>query len=361
MKHVAVIGGGNGAHTLAADLAHRGYGVRMYELPEYIGNLSVLKETKTITITGILNVTSEIEFLTDDMAEVLEGVSYICVAVPSVAHDRLAEAMKGYVNQNQVMILYNGGCGSLIFRRVLGDDCPVMVETNNLPYDTRLTGPGTAYCSGVNPIKGAFFPANAADAHWDEVCAISPLTGTYEDVLECSLSLVNPSVHSGACVINMGHIEQEQVRGPFCMYEHFTPGAAKLDIAVDRERKAVGRALGYDLRPLEEFSGRSLDEDLNWKQLYMQMHGDPGLTCIGGPHTIWNRYMTEDCPNGLVPWTDLGKACGVPTPVMDGIIAIYTIVHERDWRTEGRTLKKLGLAGMSREEIKAFVKTGKKA
>jgi len=361
MKNVAVIGGGNGAHTLAADLVQRGYSVRMYELPEYIGNLSVLANTKKITVTGVMNFTSEIEFLTDDMAKALDGVSHICVVVPSVAHERLANVMKGIATKDQVMILYNGGCGSLIFRDILGEDCPVVVETNNLPYDTRLKGPAQVYCSGRNPIKGAFLPADAAAGHWDDVCAISPLTAAFEDVLECSLSLVNPSVHSGACVINMGHIEQEMVRGEFCMYEHFTPGCAKLDIAIDRERKAVGKAFGYHLCPLEEFSGRDLDKDLTWKELYMQMHGDPSLTCIGGPHTIWNRYMTEDCPNGLVPWSDLGKICGVETPVIDGIIAIYNIVHEKDWRACGRTAAKLGLAGMSKDEIKEYVKTGKKA
>lgn len=39
-KTIAIIGGGNGAHTMAADLAMRGYRIRMYEDSAFIGKLS---------------------------------------------------------------------------------------------------------------------------------------------------------------------------------------------------------------------------------------------------------------------------------------------------------------------------------
>ena len=41
-KTIAVLGGGNGAHALAGDLALRGYRVRMYEDKAFIGKLKVL-------------------------------------------------------------------------------------------------------------------------------------------------------------------------------------------------------------------------------------------------------------------------------------------------------------------------------
>ena len=34
---VAVLGGGNGAHATAVDLASRGWAVNMFELPEFTG------------------------------------------------------------------------------------------------------------------------------------------------------------------------------------------------------------------------------------------------------------------------------------------------------------------------------------
>ena len=355
---IAILGGGNGAHTMAGDLALRGYRVRMYEDAAFIGRLNVLQQTLTIRCRGLINGSGKIEMLTDDMAKAIDGVKFIAVVTPSNAHVAVAQKLKGLVKKEQVILIYPGGFGALEFKKVLGDECPVIVQTNNLPYDTRIEAPASIYCSGMSPVSVAMFPADADRAILEEVMDISPFDKVYEDVLESDLSLVNPSVHSGPCLINIGAIEQQALRGQFCMYEHFTFGAAKIDWAIDAERKDVGAALGYHLTPLEDFCEPK--GELKWQDIYQKMHGAPELTPITGPDTIWNRYLTEDCPNGLVPWSELGKLCGVPTPTMDAVISIYSLVHERDWRGIGIKLDTLGLEGMNVEEIRAYLKTGKK-
>ncbi|MBQ3533210.1 MAG: NAD/NADP octopine/nopaline dehydrogenase family protein [Oscillospiraceae bacterium] len=355
---IAILGGGNGAHTMAGDLALRGYRVRMYEDAAFIGRLSVLQQTLTIRCKGLINGSGKIEMLTADMAKAIDGVKFIAVVTPSTAHVAVAQKLKGLVKKDQVILIYPGGFGALEFKKVLGEECPVIVQTNNLPYDTRIDGPASIYCSGMSPVSVAMFPADADRAILDEVMDISPFDKIYEDVLESDLSLVNPSVHSGPCLINIGAIEQQALRGQFCMYEHFTFGAAKIDWAIDAERKAVGAALGYHLTPLEDFCEPK--GELKWQDIYQKMHGAPELTPITGPDTIWNRYLTEDCPNGLVPWSELGRLCGVPTPTMDAVISIYSLVHERDWRGIGIKLDTLGLDGMTAEEIRSYLKTGKK-
>ena len=358
-KNIAVIGGGNGAHTMAADLVNRGFSVRMFEQSAYMDKLETLCKTRKIHVSGVMNYTSEIEMITDDMAQAIEKATYIAVVTPSFAHEAIAEQMKGIIRKDQVIILYPGAFGSLIFRRILGDECPVIAETNNLPYDTRLKGPATVFCSGINPINVAFFPASAEDEYLEEIKQIVSIEYVYKDVLECGLSLVNPALHSGACLINMGHMEQPS-RGQFYMYEHFTPGAAKIDVVLDRERKAIGKAFGYNLRPIEDFAKIPQGEEIGWQRLYMQMHGDVALTPISGPDNIWSRYMTEDCPNGLVPWSALADAAGVETPTIDAVVTIYSHVHERDWWNIGRKLESLGLDGLTKDEILEYVATGEK-
>ena len=357
-KIIAVLGGGNGAHALAGDLALRGYQVRMYEDKAFIGKLKVLKETLTIHCTGLFEGDGKIEMLTDDMAAAIDGADYIAVATPSTAHTAIAEALKGKVKKDQHILIYPGGFGALKFACILGDECPVILETNNLPYDTRLTGPATVRIFGMSPVSIALFPADADRSFLPDVADISPYDKIYEDVLESDLSLVNPSVHSGPCLLNFGAIEQQDLRGKFCMYEHFTFGAAKVDLAIDAERKAVGAALGYRICSLEDFCEPK--KELRWEDIYQKMHGAPELTPITGPDSIWNRYLTEDCPNGLVPWSELGRHLGVPTPVMDGIISIYSVAHGRDWRKEGIDLKQMGLEGLSADQIRKYLKTGKK-
>ena len=359
MKSVAIIGAGNGAQTMAADLVSRGYAVRMFEQPEYIGKLKGLREEKTIRVTGMIDVTAKIDFLTDNMAEAIEGVKYILIVTPSYAHETIANQLKGIIKKDQVLVLYPGAFGALVFKTILGDECPVVAESNNLPYDTRLKGEAVAFCSGINPINMAFFPADAKDEYFDDINDFIPIQYCYRDVLECGLSLVNPALHSGACVINIGMMEQPS-RGGYHMYEHFTPGCAKLEIALDQERKAIGRALGYELRPIEDFAGKPEGHQITWKELYMQMHGDVSLTAISGPNDIWNRYLTEDCPNGLVPWVAIAELVGVEAPTMKAIITIYSHIHEIDWWKDGRKLDRLGLEGMTKEQVLEYVKTGKK-
>ncbi|MBQ7247691.1 MAG: NAD/NADP octopine/nopaline dehydrogenase family protein [Lachnospiraceae bacterium] len=355
---VAVLGGGNGAHTMAADLALRGYSVNMYEDERFIDRLSVLKETLTIRSTGVVSGTAKIDMLTSDIAKAIDGAKYVAVVTPSTAHIQVAEKLKGVIKKDQIILIYPGGFGALEFKKVLGDDCPVILQTNNLPYDTRLNGPASVVCTGKSPVSVAIFPANADRGFLSDIADISPYDRVYTDVLECDLSLVNPSVHSGPCLLNFGAIEQQDLRGKFCMYEHFTFGAARVDLAIDKERKAVGAAFGYEIRALEDFVEPR--GELTWQDIYMKMHGEPSLTPIIGPDSIWNRYLTEDCPNGLVPWSELGRLCGVPTPVMDGVISVYTVAHERDWRALGIKAEQMGLAGMTVEEIKEYLQTGKK-
>jgi opine dehydrogenase len=54
----------------------------------------------------------------------------------------------------------------------------------------------------------------------------------------------------------------------------------------------------------------------------------------------------------MVLFTDLARRLGVPTPVMDSIIELTSVVLERDLREEApRTLSSLGLEGLSDEQL----------
>jgi hypothetical protein len=48
----------------------------------------------------------------------------------------------------------------------------------------------------------------------------------------------------------------------------------------------------------------------------------------------------------------------VETPVIDGLIAITSAMLGRDFRAEGRTLAKLGLAGAGTDGLRRFTETG---
>jgi opine dehydrogenase len=81
----------------------------------------------------------------------------------------------------------------------------------------------------------------------------------------------------------------------------------------------------------------------------------PGFLGIGAQSQLDHRYLTEDVGYSLVFLTDLAARLGVPTPVIDSVITIASVVLARDFRAEGkRTLSTLGLDGMSAEELAAL-------
>ena len=356
---VAVLGGGHGAHAMAADLASRGFAVNLFEMPEFADGLRELFQTRTVHAAGVINGSFRLNKVTSDIGEAIDGVRYILVVTPAFAHDAYTRLLSGRVKSDQVIVVYPGAFAGLLFRTVFGDaDCPVVAEVNNLPYDARLAGPARVVIHGLNPVSIAFLPADRGAALIDEMRAIHPYEKVYSDVLEAGLSIVNPGVHAGPCLLSVTAIENSPKRS-FFLYEHgVTPGSCRINIQVDNERKQIGRLLGYRLTPIEDFTG--LSEGYTWQELYKSIHGNISLTPISGPHDVSSRYFTEDAPYGLVPWSNIGKAIGVATPVIDSIVNIYNVVTERDWWADGRTPGDLGLAGLSLEQIKSYVKTGER-
>ncbi len=66
----------------------------------------------------------------------------------------------------------------------------------------------------------------------------------------------------------------------------------------------------------------------------------------------------EDVPTGLIPMSAIGEAAGVETPAIDALIAIVRTMTGKDFLAEGRSLERLGLAGMDATQIRRTVDEG---
>ncbi len=358
-KKIAILGGGHGAHAMAADLINRGFSVNLFEMPAFKANLGRVFETRTIAAKGCIPGRFELDLVTDDIDDAIRGVRYILIVTPAFAHKDYAKLLHGRVDAaDQIIVLYPGAFAGLLFKTIMGDDCPLIAEANNLPYDTRLTGPAEVTIYGFNDINIAFMPAQPGAPEFERIQALHPFKRMYTDVLEAGLSIVNPAFHAGLCLFSINDIENWPKR-PFFLYEHgVTPASVKMNMVLDQERKAIGRVFGYALRPIEDFSG--MDEGYTWQELYKNIHGNISLTSISGPHDIDSRYLTEDAPYGLVPWSFIGRLAGVATPYIDAVVNIYNVIHETDWWRQGRNLDDLGLAGMTVAQILNYLQSGRK-
>ena len=61
-----------------------------------------------------------------------------------------------------------------------------------------------------------------------------------------------------------------------------------------------------------------------------------------------------------MPWTELARQIGVSMPYSEMIIDLFNALCGRDFRTEGITMGRLGLAGKNLDEIRKLVERGER-
>src|SRR5207247_8804593 len=140
-----------------------------------------------------------------------------------------------------------------------------------------------------------------------------------------------------------------------------TTGLTNMNATLHVERLAVARALGAQVPGIHAWlldtyglGGDSLAETLH--RLKHEPTGPYQWTPT--PPSLQHKYVIEDVPCGLVPMSSLGRAAGVATPVIDGLIALTSAMLGRDFRAEGRNLDALGLAGKTVAEIRSIADAG---
>ena len=336
MKTCTVLGTGNIAQTISVDMKAKGHEVRLFAPEETMYRIQDIADSGVISSEGELQERVKLDLVTSDNEKAVCGADYIFVCVPGNRHEEYGKLLKGHTTSDQIVFVFNACMAALIFKKIWGDDpnCPIFAESTIPPFSARRVAPGTVRLYERHLAPLAFFPADAAKAHFEQICEdVYEFPGVYEDVLECALSLINPTVHPGPCVVNMSNIEKPDFT--FYLYEHgFQPSGLKIDVLLNKERLAIGKAFGYEIHALEDFAG--VDSIDSWEPLYAMGHGTHALTSIAGPNDINYRYLTEDIPIDLVCWASLGDLVGIDTPIMDAVITLTGVAHETDWFVNGR-------------------------
>jgi opine dehydrogenase len=121
--------------------------------------------------------------------------------------------------------------------------------------------------------------------------------------------------------------------------------------AVDRERLALGTALGMNLTPVAEAFHRAGFGPAG--DFWSTINGSRMLTALRAPGQIETRWLTEDIPFGLATWALLGDQLSVETLVIDSLVTLASATLGRDFRSETRGLDALGLSQLSEEALRA--------
>ncbi len=223
-------------------------------------------------------------------------------------------------------------------------------------FASRSEGPAEAHIfRRKNSLPLAALPATRTRDVLDMLQEIYPQFIAAPNVLYTSLNNMGAVFHPALMLLNAGWIEATD--GDFEFYINgVTPSTARILERLDCERVTVATAMGIRAQTAQEWLARAYSA--HGENLNEAMHNNPGYRGISAPRTLRHRYIFEDIPYSLVPMAELGRRFGVDVVGMEAMIQLACMVHGTDYWHRGRTLARMGLAGLSVMEITRLVETG---
>lgn len=367
VKRAAVLGCGSGGMTMAVDLGLKGFKVNLFDFPEFSANLKMVEAKGSIEAYGNLEGKVEPDVMTTDMAEAVEGADAIFLTIRAYGAERFILEAARHMEPGQVIMNWSSYLAALrtyVGFKELAPEDTVLGEGAILPYFVKPTAPGVLNVFGVKAhLWAAAMPGNKTPLLMKAVKEFFPNCEAAVNVLYTSLTNPNLQVHVAPALLNTGF--WEKTGGDLEFYGTLmTPKVAHVMDLIDKERIAVGKALGLELLPKPEVL----------KMEYGQ-YGVKGETMYEvystfASHRSWRPGLSlddfaaktafgEDILYGYVFISDLGDQFDIPTQAIDTMVDLAEIVLQRDFWSEGASAESLGLGGMTAEQIVDYVMTGK--
>lgn len=349
---IAVLGAGHGGLAMAGHLALMGFEVNLYNRGEE--RLWGVKSSGGIELVGEVTGFGAIRTITTDMEEAISGANIIMVVVPAIAHRFMAENAAPFLRDGQIIVLHPGRTmGALEFRQVLNSlhiKADVIIsEAQTFIYASRAIGPAQVRIFGIkHSIPVASVRAHLIPLVIKQLRKFYPQFVPGDNIFKTSFDNIGSIFHPALCILNAGWIEDD---ANFQFYhEGATESVVHVLEQVDNERIAVAEALG-----IQAISARQwfyMAYSTAGKTLFEAMRKNPGYRGIMAPGTLKMRYIEEDVPCSLVPISSIGRMFSIPTPTIDALIHLASILNSTDYQVNGRTTQRLGIEHMSLRDLR---------
>jgi len=349
---IAALGGGNGAYAVAADLSEQGHEVRLWRrnaaaLSQKIRLLD-LRGTRDVDVSAASGI-----------AEAIRGAELIVIPGPATAQADIARAMAPHLEDGQVVFLPPGTFGAYVMAEIVrstGSRAEVTwAEAGTLPYLARKRGPAeVAITIRAVRLPTGVYPEKRSAAALETIRRAYPSVQSCGDALSGALMNAGPILHPPLILMNAAPLEH------FERWDIHNEGTQRSVRAVtdrlDAERIAVREALGY---PAPHFPLADHYTSDRW------MYGDAHQRLVDSGD--WreridlhaHRYMTEDTVLGLAFLASVARWAKCDAPLANGLLAVAGAILGRDLREGPRTLEALGLAGLSRAQMKELLRDGR--
>lgn len=358
-RKIAVLGGGHGAHTMAADLTLKGFDVNLCEAPEFEEGIRITLDRQAIDLIDARGEKHSVRLnlATTDFEEALRGVGYIMMAIPAIGCVKFFESILPHLQDGQTVIKWSANFSALSFAKMLKDKGIekdiTLAEAHTLPWGCRLVAPGTVQIMvWAHKLMLSALPAKNTGKIVQDVQEMYPVVPG-ENVLATTLNNLNPIVHPVGTILNAGWIDTAG-KNFFLYRDGTTLSIARGIKAVFEEVSHVAAAIGVKMLeyPEEDFWKKSTIMSTYFRAFFDK---DGAAAKISGPSSLTTRYITEDLPFGLVPIKKLALQFKVATPAMDAIITLASIINQTDYMKEGLSLEELGIAGLDPVALRGFL------
>ncbi len=361
---VTILGGGNGAFAAAADLTQKGYRVNLCDPFRDGENIRPIMDGRRVDFEGIWGSGhTTLNLVTPKIDEALKGVQFVMVICPCTAHAAIAGMLAPYLQEGTTVLLNPGHTGgALNFRQALSlagfSKSIVLGETNTLTYVARKADSQTVNVTNFNQnVYVAALPASNLSRLIEKTLRCYPDLQPQKTIIGTSMRNLNAMMHPPGMILSAAWIESTGGNLYF-YYDAATPAVGYLMKAIDNERLAVSKGWGESLEPLidqlliQGLTTQEARESGSLREAFLQSKPN---RWIKAPSSLDHRYMHEDIGNGLVPMVALGQIVGVKTPMMESLVNVACVISQRDYWQEGLNRRHLGLNGLTRDEVMAFL------
>jgi len=359
-----VLGAGHGGTAMAAHLSLMGFTVNLYNRsPERLRPIQLQGGIELIgsDLDNVPRGLATFDVVTDDIAAAVADTDLLMVVIPANGHAFIAEKVAPHLVDGQIIVLHPGRTGGALevhnILRSHGVKADVIVaEAQTFIYASRSVNPAQTKIFRVkNNIPVAAIPAHRTPEVVKALRHAFPQFVPGDNVMKTSLDNIGAIFHPAVTVLNAARIES--THGEFDYYtEGITPTMSLILEELDKERVAVAEALGFRAMSAREWL--YVAYDAAGPTLYEAIRANRGYDGIRAPKTLYTRYITEDIPMSLVPIASIGDMVGVPTPTIKAAIHLGSLLHKCDYWAEGRTVERLGLAGLSLKQIRRLILEG---
>lgn len=301
--------------------------------------------TQPLEASGVQPCSVTVE-VADDGAQLCLASDVLLIALPVNGHKRVMDALLPFLRDGQTVIVSSmASLSSLyLYESALRAGLRITVASFGTTVLTARRESGTQV--RVMTRRKAVGVSALPSAHLEEAVALcTALFGDgffpQKNTLASALANVNPQSHGPLAVFNWSRIERAE---NWPQYHCMTPGVARAIEALDLERRAVAKAFGIELGPIEEHFARSFGtESARLEDIAAELHAKRGGP--PGPVRTDTRFVTEDMPYGLAFIEALGQIAGVPTPATRTIVDAASLVSGTEYRQQNDLLTPLNLAG----------------